>query len=274
MSQKMWGNKDQANNSPIWGPVNVMLTPNTVNRDLLYNNTTANAFVTNTAFSNGYIAGVFGVSKDEMNDATQGQVNSVTVTAAGSGYTTFPTVVFTGGGGSGATATATTKLVTVAIAPGGGGANYGAGNVVTVQDGTSTVAANVNVLTVNSSGGVLTVSVNVAGSYSALPTLANNVPTGGNGTGLKLDLSFGVNAVAMTANGNNYTSAPVVSFTGNGTGTVATATLRSEQSKIPAAGWTLRKVLPNGRVQYETLVAMKTITANGSGDADDTILPD
>lgn len=274
MAQQMWGNKDQANNSPLWGPVNVMLTPNTANRDALYNNTTADAFVTSTAFQSGYIAGVFGVSKDEMNDATQGQVASVTVTAAGSGYATFPNVSFSGGGGTGATANARVKLVTVAVAPSGGGADYGVGDVVTVAGGTSTVAANVNVLTVNSSGGVLTVSVNTAGVYSALPTLANNGPTGGNGTSLKLDLSFGIQAVNMTANGNNYTSAPVVAFSGGGTGTVAAAVLSSEQSKVPAAGWNLRKVLPNGRVQYETLVAMKTITANGTGDADDTILPD
>ncbi len=40
---------------------------------------------------------------------------------------------------------------------------------------------------------------------------------------------------------------------------------------VAHAGWVVRKDRGNGRVQYETLVAMKTIS--GDGD-DDTILPD
>jgi hypothetical protein len=40
---------------------------------------------------------------------TAGKVTSVTITAAGAGYTSAPTMTFTGGGGSGAAATATLK---------------------------------------------------------------------------------------------------------------------------------------------------------------------
>lgn len=277
MSQTMWGNKDEANNSPLWGPVHVMLTPNTANRDNLFNNTTANAFVTNTAFSTGYIAGVFGVSAAEMSDLTQGQVANVTVTAAGSGYTVRPTLTFEGGGGSGATAQATAKLVSATVYLGGSG--YANGEVVTINTTGAvgaTATANVNILTTNSTGGVLTISINTVGSFTTLPTaIANNRPTGGSGTTLALNLSFGVAAVTMTANGNNYTSAPTVVFAGaGGTGSEATAALLSEQSKVPAAGWNLRKVLPNGRVQYECLVAMGSIVANSSSSTqDDSLLP-
>lgn len=42
-------------------------------------------------------------------DRTQGRVTSATVTAGGTGYTTVPTVVFTGGGGTGAAGVAITN---------------------------------------------------------------------------------------------------------------------------------------------------------------------
>lgn len=283
MSQTMWGNTDQANNSPIWGPVSVMLTPNTANRDNLFNNTTANAFVTNTAFSDGYIAGVFGVSVAEMNDAVTGQVASVTVTAAGTGYTVRPTVSFSGGGAdaTGATAQATAKVVSGTIFA--GGTDYAPGDVVTINTSGAagaTTSASFNVLTVNAaaSNTVLTLSINTAGAFTTLPTrIANNDTTNttGVGTGLVINLAFGVLAVTMTANGINYTSEPSVAFGGaGGSGSTATAALRSEQSKVPSAGWNLRKVLPNGRVQYECLVAMGSIVDPGGGDADDTQLPE
>lgn len=284
MSQSMWGNTDQANNSPIWGPVSVMLTPNTANRDTLFNNTTANAFVTNTAFSNGYTAGVFGVSADEMLDSVTGQVASVTVTAAGSGYTARPTVTFSGGGpdASGATAQATAKIVTGSTIF-AGGSNYNPGDVVTINTtgaAGATTGASFNVLTVNAaaSNTVLTISINTAGAFTTLPTRVSNndvTNTTGVGSGLVINLNFGVLAVTMTANGINYTSEPSVTFGGaGGSGSTATAALRSEQSKVPSAGWNLRKVLPNGRVQYECLVAMGSIVDPGGGDGDDTQLPE
>lgn len=267
---KQWGKYDRANNSPIWATSYVNKTANTQNQTNLYNNVTSGAFIT------GATVGTFGVSPAEMVDSVGG-VSAVTVTAAGSGFTVPPTVTFTGAATTNATATATAKVVAVTLGGGGGGSSYANGDVVTINGGTSTVAANVNILTTNSSGGVLTLSINAAGSYTALPTLANNAPTGGSGSGLKLDLSFGVAAVTVTANGTGYTSVPTVSFGGGGTGATATAALRSEQMKVTSAGWVLRKAFGN-RVQTETLVAMKTIVANATstspdGGSDDTIFP-
>jgi len=281
MSQTLWGNIDQANNAPLFAPAQVGTQPGTgspteVNRAALYGNTTANAFTVTTAHANGVITGTYGVSVAEMDSSAVGQVTSVVVTSAGSGFTARPTVVFAGGGASvNAAATATAKVVTVSLGGGvSGGINYGAGDVVTINAtgaAGASATSNANVLTVNASGSVLTLSINTAGSFTTLPTtVANNAVTGGNGTGLLVNLLFGVNTVTLTGNGAGYTGVPAITFGGGGVGASATAGLQSEESKVPAAGWNLRTVKPNGRVQWETLVAMKSLTGDGS---DSAILP-
>lgn len=50
----LWGGKDQANNSPIFGPSSVNKTPNESNRDALFENATPDAFIT------GETVGVYG----------------------------------------------------------------------------------------------------------------------------------------------------------------------------------------------------------------------
>ncbi len=55
-----WGNQDQANNSVLWGPALVRKTVNTANRDALFGNTTANAFI------EGVTTGQYGVDTGEM----------------------------------------------------------------------------------------------------------------------------------------------------------------------------------------------------------------
>jgi len=269
MAQRMWGTVDRANDSPIWATAQVNKTSNSVNQAALYNNTTADAYVT------GATIGTFGVSRAEMSDAGIGQVASVTVSTAGSGFTVRPTVSFAGGGQSaaGATATATAKVVSATITD--GGTNYAPGDVVQINTtgaAGATVAAKFNVATVNAaaSNTVLTLTINTAGSFTTLPTtIVGNETTAvtGAGTGLDVTLSFGVNNVTVTANGTNYTSAPTVTFGGaGGSGATATAALRSEQSGVTSAGWVLRKAWGN-RVTYETIVASKNISGDGSDDA-------
>lgn len=265
MSQSQWGKVDRKQDSPIWAPAQVGKPSTRLAANALFNNTTADAYIT------GATVGTYGVSVAEMADAVVGQVASVTVTTAGSGFTVRPTVTFAGGGqgASGATATATAKVVSATLGggTGAGGQDYAAGDVVTIAGGTAGTTAKLNVLTVNATGGVLTLSINAAGSYTALPTLANNVPTGGNGTSLKVNLSYGVNDVTVTANGSGYTSVPTVTLGGaGGTGATATAALRSEQGGVTHAGWVLRKKV-GSRTQYETLVAMKTISSDASDDS-------
>lgn len=55
-----WGNTDDAANSVNWAPTSVKLTPNTANRDALFGNTTADAFIT------GVTVGQFGADTNEI----------------------------------------------------------------------------------------------------------------------------------------------------------------------------------------------------------------
>lgn len=55
----LWKKTDQSNNSPMFGPSTVKLTSNVANRDSLFGNTTADAFIT------GQTIGVFGVDANE-----------------------------------------------------------------------------------------------------------------------------------------------------------------------------------------------------------------
>jgi hypothetical protein len=55
-----WGSSDASSNSVLYAPAQVNLTPNTTNRDALYGNTTADAFVT------GATIGMFAVDANEM----------------------------------------------------------------------------------------------------------------------------------------------------------------------------------------------------------------
>lgn len=269
MAQSQWGKVDRKQDSPIWAPAQVGKPATRLEANTLFNNTTADAYIT------GATVGTYGVSTAEMADAVVGQVASVTVATAGSGFTVRPTVAFAGGGqgASGATATATAKVVSAVIDT--GGSDYAPGDVVQIDTtgaAGATVGAKFNVATVNAAAGntVLTLTINTAGSFTTLPTdIADNQTTNvtGSGTGLVLDLSFGVAAVTVTANGSGYTSAPTVSFGGTGgTGATGTAALRSEQSGVTHAGWVLRKKVGN-RTQYETLVAFKGISSDASDDS-------
>ena len=138
--------------------------------------------------------------------------------------------------------------------------------------GANTVAR-FNVVDVDGNGAILTLSINAAGSFTTVPTsIANNVVVGGNGNSAGLQLVFGLNTVSVVNAGAGFVSAPSVSFTGGaGSGATATAKITSYGAYATSAGWVLRKELPNGRVQTETLIAAKSLTSDGG---DDSIFPD
>lgn len=134
-----------------------------------------------------------------------GGVIEVNVTNGGTGYTSAPTVSFTGGDGSGATAVATIgstitsvtvtnagtylTIPTISATIGTGavfqatmkaqaasvvtpGTNYSVNQKITVQGGTTvgSIPAVLNVTSIDLNGGVTGLSVDTAGEYSALPT--------------------------------------------------------------------------------------------------------
>lgn len=155
-------------------------------------------------------------------------IGAINVTNAGTGYTSIPTVGFTGGGGgSGATAVAIMKALTVSVA--GGGSGYNVGDTVTLAGGTNTQPIVLTVSTV-SAGVITAVTITTAGKYSALPTNpVSQATTSGSGTGATFSIdTWGVDSVRITASGTGYTSAPTVSFTGGaGSGAAATAVVGS-----------------------------------------------
>jgi hypothetical protein len=155
-------------------------------------------------------------------------VGKANVTVAGTGYTSIPTVGFTGGAGSGATAIAIMKALSSSVTAGGTG--YVVNDTITLTGGTFLEAIVLTVATV--SGGVITgVTITTPGKYSTLPS--NPVAQGstsGSGTGATFGIAtWGVDSIRMTASGADYTSAPTVGFTGGaGTGATATALLGAQ----------------------------------------------
>lgn len=171
-----------------------------------------------------------------------GQVASVTVTSPGTGFTARPTVTFTGGGSVTDTATAQATATLVGATVVTGGQNYRPGDLITIN--TSGAAGHLiigrfRVATVNTnqSNTVLTLTINSAGSYTTLPTeILNNqtINTSGVGSGLILNLAFGVEKVTMVSNGEGYTATPTVVIAGTGgTGVTATAQLRIADINLP-----------------------------------------
>ena len=135
-----WGSQDVTSNSVIWAPATVSLTPNVANRDLMYGNTTGDAFIT------GQTIGMFGVGKEEMTYGSAGKraVASVTVNDPGTGWTEIPTVDIANAAGdttgTGATGTANATVVEVALNGPGTGGTYIPGEVLTITSGTGTKA--------------------------------------------------------------------------------------------------------------------------------------
>ena len=156
-------------------------------------------------------------------NTTSGAVTSVEVTAPGTGYTSLPTVGFSGGGGSGAAGTAVLVPTSVAsVTVGAGGTGYTSPPTVTASGGGGSGATFTAVLTATA---VTSVTVDNAGSgYTAPPTLS---VTGGGGSGATLTAVLtgtGVGGVTITSQGTGYTGAPTVAFTsGGGSGAAGTA---------------------------------------------------
>jgi hypothetical protein len=158
---------------------------------------------------------------NQANESSPGSVQSVTVNAGGSGYTSAPTVGFTGGGGSGAAATAVLGFGVGVINVTNSGNSYTTATVSITGGGGSGATATANI-----SGGstILSITVNNPGSgYTSAPTITITGDGVGATANSTLDSAGSVKSVTVTNGGSNYTSVPTVSFTG-GAGTGATAT--------------------------------------------------
>lgn len=112
MSQ--WKMDDSAANSVNWAVAQFKKTPNTANRNALYNNTTPDAFIT------GLTVGQFAVDATEIG-VTNGSIVSYTVTFPGSGYSANAAVTVSGNATSNATANATGRISAVNVNTAGSG---------------------------------------------------------------------------------------------------------------------------------------------------------
>jgi autotransporter-associated beta strand protein len=164
------------------------------------------------------------------------QINSVSLTNAGSGYTTFPTLTINGAGTDSLAASANVLSRISSIAVTSGGSNYvnqssapspgSAGTFVDIVGGGGTGATAFATV----SGGVVTgiTVTNIGSGYTSMPTIfISSTISGGSlpGSGATANVS-GITLQNITLNdgGFDYTS-PTISLTGGGgSGATATAT--------------------------------------------------
>ena len=148
-------------------------------------------------------------------------VGAVAIVNPGSGYTSAPTVTFTGGSGTGAAATATINEIVSSVTF-SGGTGYTAAPTVTISGGGGSGAT---ATATETSGVVKTVTITNPGTgYTSPPTVTFSAPTSGTTATGTAVLTGVVSAVTMTSAGSGYTSAPTVTFSAPGTGTTATGT--------------------------------------------------
>jgi FtsP/CotA-like multicopper oxidase with cupredoxin domain len=206
-------------------------------------------------------------------------LTSLNLTAGGTGYTSAPTVSFTGGGGSGATATAalgTGKISAINVVNGGSG--YLNPPSLSVNGGGGSGATASAVLA--AAGSVKGVTVTAQGSsYTSAPTV---VFTGGGGSGATATATVSnrrIVSVTVTNGGSGYTTNPTVSFTGGGgSGAAATATVGRAIASVNVtnggSGYTSAPTVSfsggggSGATATATIsrpVASVTLTSAGSG---------
>ena len=153
---------------------------------------------------------------------------SITIVSGGSGYTSAPTIALNVGGGSGAAGTATVSAGGSITAAGSG---YSNAPIVTFAGagGSATATATANIFT---SVGSFTVT-NAGSGYTTVPTV---IVSGGGGSGAAgaATISGGtVASITVTAAGSGYLGAPTVSLQGGGGfGATATAATFSSVSSL------------------------------------------
>lgn len=155
--------------------------------------------------------------------SVNGEVTTITVTDNGSGYDEPPELLFVGGSGSGATGTTRLGYFGDAAID---GTDYAIGDVLTLEGGEGSIEATIQVVTVDSNGGITASTVLEHGEYTEIPIGTIRL-IGGSGRGATIagDPSlWGVSAGYVTSGGSGYTSTPTIGVSGSGAGAALTAT--------------------------------------------------
>lgn len=144
-------------------------------------------------------------------------VTAITRTNAGSAYTSFPSIAIsapTTAGGVQAVANVAQMFANTATIQ-AGGTGYTVGNTVTLVGGTPASGAATYTISAVSGGVVTAVTPLSFGAYTVLPTNPVSV-TGGSGTGLTLNVTYGVQNFTISNAGSGYIEQPTVTFSGGG----------------------------------------------------------
>ena len=156
----------------------------------------------------------------EAPDQSRVGVASVTLTSPGSGYTSAPTVTFSGGGGRGAAAEATAADSVASVTIIRSGYDFSASSSVVFSAPASGTTATG---TINRGTTVWDIDAVTYGSgYTSVPTVTF---TGGGGSGAAATATVTggiVSDYVLTDRGSGYTSVPTIAVTGGG-GSGATA---------------------------------------------------
>jgi len=283
----LWGNQDAASNSVISAPAQFKQAPNTANRDALYGNTTQDGVVA------GQTVGMYAADTTEMSVGS-GPVVDAVITFAGSGYRANTTVAFSAnntGADAAANAQSNASGRITAVNLTNNGSGYSTSPIITIAaPAAQTFAGNTTSVTVGNTRntGWITLGSNrvffvnndivtylVAASNTAIGGLTNNTTYAVqtiNSTAIQLLVSVGGASVNLSS-AETTTAQAGHSLTGE-TATGAVTVGGAKNRGISHAGWVVRTEGTGGRagrVQYETLVAMSSITGDGS---DDNPLPD
>jgi hypothetical protein len=183
---------------------------------------------------------------------SSGSVVAVTVTVAGSGYTTAPSVTFSSGAAAATAVLNTGQVNTITLTNAGTG--YTSQPTVTISappsGTTATAIASYNTFRT----GTLAVLVTNGGTgYGASGSFAVSFAGGSGGAGAAgtaIVSGGAVIAVIMTNVGSGYTAAPTVSFSaGTGTGATGTVILNSD-TIVDVATFSGRTWVAAGRTIY------------------------
>ena len=276
MSQ--WKNDDSTANSVLWGVTGYNLRANTVNANNFYNNVSISAFTTNE------IVGQFGVDTTEIGVAA-GNVVHVTITTNGSGYAAnVAMIVAEPAVGAGVTANAVAnsigRIASASVQNAGG--SYIISPTFTIPLPANN-GFNGNTGVVNSYISFANSTLFATNDYVTYFVISGNTAVGGltnassyyvqdaNTTQIALTTTLGGPKLTLVA--NNLATSTGHFIRGQQATAVGTVS-GGKNTGIAHAGWNVRKVGTGGRagrVQYETLVAMGSMTSDAS---DDTVLPD
>lgn len=275
----LWGSTDVAGNSVISAPALFNQAPTRANANLLYGNTTLNSFVSNE------IVGVYGVDTTEMAVGTGPVVDGI-ITFAGSGYGSNAAVAFSSnntGSSAVANATATSGRITaINISTNGSGyttspiITIAAPSAVTFNGNTAVLSGLITLTTANSKflvGDKVTYAGNASSTPVGLTTATDYFISFSNTSVVALAATSGGANIVFTDASGDTTTAAGASITGE-TATGAVTVGGAKNRGVTHAGWVVRTEGTGGRagrVQYETLVAMGSMSTDGS---DDTVLPD